>query len=69
MITCVQQLFSFGAYLEGDDGEMGELQAGFDGDGTGTETDVPEDTAAVQRSEEHTSDSSHIEESRMPSSA
>ena len=44
----VHQLFSFGTYLKGDDGEMGELQAGFDGDGTGTETDVPEDAAAVQ---------------------
>ena len=44
----VHQLFSFGAYLEGDDGEMRKLQAGFDGDGTGTETDVPEDAAAVQ---------------------
>ena len=27
---------------------MRKLQAGFDGDGTGTETDVPEDAAAVQ---------------------
>ena len=28
--------------------EVRKLQAGFDGDGTGTETDVPEDAAAVQ---------------------
>ena len=44
----IHQFFALGAYLEGNDREVGKLQPGFDGYRPGAETDIPEYTTPVQ---------------------